>query len=132
LNEDADRFSYRAQRCQRNVLLHQHHFLRYTASLVLDLISGYGYKPIRSLLTYLLVISAFAFAYFALGGANGQGLSWNEAIVISMTAFHGRGFFQTDFQVGDPQAAVAAVEALLGLLIEIVLIATFTQRFFAR
>jgi hypothetical protein len=49
-----------------------------------------------------------------------------------MTAFHGRGFCQTTFQVGDPQGAVAAVEALLGLLIEIPFIATFTQRFFAR
>jgi hypothetical protein len=61
---------------------------------------------------------------------------WNEAIVISMTAFHGRGFFQTAFQPGDLQVAVAAVGAfmglLIGLLIEIVLIATFTQRFFAR
>jgi hypothetical protein len=78
------------------------------------------------------VILAFAAGYFALGGANGHTLSWNEAIVISMTAFHGRGFFQTAFQPGDFQAAVAAIEALLGLLIEIVLIATFTQRFFAR
>jgi hypothetical protein len=49
-----------------------------------------------------------------------------------MTAFHGRGFFSAVFQPGDLQAAVAAVEALIGLLIEIVLIATFTQRFFAR
>ena len=49
-----------------------------------------------------------------------------------MAAFHGRGFFQTAFQPGDLQAAVAAVEAFIGLLIEIVLIATFTQLFFAR
>ena len=37
-----------------------------------------------------------------------------------------------DLTAGDLQAAVAAVEAFIGLLIEIVLIATFTQRFFAR
>ena len=100
--------------------------------LLLDLISGYGYRPVRSLIAYVLVILGFAAAYFALGGANGQALSWNEAIVISMTAFHGRGFFSAVFQPGDLQAAVAAVEAFIGLLIEIVLIATFTQRFFAR
>jgi hypothetical protein len=83
-----------------------------------------------------IVILGFAVTYFALGASHGQPLVWNEAIVISMTAFHGRGFFQTAFQPGDLQAAVAAVEAfiglLIGLLIEIVLIATFTQRFFAR
>jgi hypothetical protein len=86
----------------------------------------------RSFITYLLVILAFAAAFVALGGANGQALPWNEAIVVSMTAFHGRGFFSSVFQPGDPQAAVAAAEALIGLFIEITFIATFTQRFFGR
>jgi uncharacterized protein YjbI with pentapeptide repeats len=132
MNEVADRFLYRAQVRQRGVLLRRFRIPQYLGSWLLDLISGYGYKPIRSFITYVLVILGFAAAYFALGGANGQMLSWNEAIVISMTAFHGRGFFSSIFQPGDLQAAVAAVEAFIGLLIEIVLIATFTQRFFAR
>jgi hypothetical protein len=101
-------------------------------SWFLDLISGYGYRPMRSLIAYIVVILGFAATYFALGGANGQLHSWNEALVVSMTAFHGRGFFAAVFQPGDLQAAVAAVEAFIGLLIEIVFIATFTQRFFAR
>ena len=52
--------------------------------------------------------------------------------MVSLTAFHGRGFFATAFLPGDPQAALAAGEAVIGLLIEITFIATFTQRFFAR
>lgn len=132
MTEIADRFSYRGQVCQRAVLLREFNFLQYLGSLFLDLISGYGYKPMRSFITYALVVVGFAAAYFALGTASGQHLAWNEAIVISMTAFHGRGFFSAVFQPGDLQAAVAAVEAFIGLLIEIVLIATFTQRFFAR
>jgi hypothetical protein len=132
LNEDADRFAYRAQRLQRRVLRQQGHLVRALGSWLLDVVAGYGYRPIRSLIAYVIIICAFAAAYFALGSANGQALSWNEAIVISMTAFHGRGFFSAVFQPGDLQAAVAAVEAFIGLLIEIVLIATFTQRFFAR
>ncbi len=44
--------------------------------------------------------------------------------------FHGCGFFATAFQPGDPQAGLAALEAVFGLLIEISFIATFTQRFF--
>ena len=109
--------------------------LRFGAALgswFLDLISGYGYRPMRSFIVYVLVILAFAAVYLTLGSSNGNPLSWNEAIVISMTAFHGRGFFSTAFLPGDPQAAVAAGEALIGLFIEITFIATFTQRFFAR
>ena len=67
-----------------------------------------------------------------MANAHSQALSWNEALVVSLTAFHGRGFFATAFQPGDPQAALAALEAIIGLLIEITFIATFTQRFFAR
>lgn len=132
MNEVADRFLYRSQVLQRRVLLRRLRIPQYLGSWLLDLISGYGYRPMRSFITYVLVILAFAAAYFTIGGANGQSLSWNEAIVISMTAFHGRGFFSAVFQPGDLQAAVAAVEAFIGLLIEIVFIATFTQRFFAR
>jgi hypothetical protein len=132
LRSDADAFTYRALLMERRVSLRQLSVGRWLGSAVLDAVSGYGFRPTRSFITYALVILGFAAVYLSLGGAHGQVLSWNESIVISMTAFHGRGFFQTSFQVGDPQAAVAAVEALLGLLVEIVLIATFTQRFFAR
>jgi len=78
--------------------LRRFRILRYLGSLFLDLISGYGYRPIRSLIAYVLVILGFAVAYFFLGGANGQSITANEAIVISMTAFHGRGFFSAVFQ----------------------------------
>jgi hypothetical protein len=132
MGEVADRYLYRAQIKQRSVLLRRYRIPQYLGSWFLDLISGYGYRLMRSFITYVLVIVAFAAAYFAFGGANGQALSWNEAIVIGMTAFHGRGFFSSVFQPGGLQAAVAAVEAFIGLLIEIVFIATFTQRFFAR
>jgi hypothetical protein len=87
---------------------------------------------LRSFATYLLVVTVFGLVYWALGAQTGHTLTWNEAGVVSLTAFHGRGFFATAFQPGDPQAAVAAIEAVIGLLIEITFIATFTQRFFAR
>jgi uncharacterized protein YjbI with pentapeptide repeats len=132
LHEDADRFAYRAQVLQRRVLRRQGHWLRSLGSLFLDAVSGYGYRPMRSVLTYLLVVAGFAVAYFALGSATGHPLAWNEALVVSLTAFHGRGFFASVFQPSDPQAALAAMEAVIGLLIEIIFIATFTQRFFAR
>ncbi len=130
LNEDAARFSYRAQLMQRKVFWHQgiRSLGQYLFSLFLALLTGYGYKPIRSFITYSIVISMFAFIYYLLG----THLAWNEAIVISMTAFHGRGFFPEQFHPGDPQALVAAIEAFVGLLIEVTFIATLTQRLFGK
>jgi hypothetical protein len=128
LNEHASRFAYHAQLMQRKVFWYQRKFLSYLGSLFLDLLSGYGYKVGRCFIAYALVIGVFATIYHLLGTHP----SWNESIVISMTAFHGRGFFPEQFHPGDPQALAAAIEAFVGLLIEITLIATLTQRFFGR
>jgi hypothetical protein len=92
--------------------------------------AGYGYKPGRSLLARLVLVVGFAAAYFELGVTAPLHLAWYEALVVSLTAFHGRGFFAQQFNPGDPQAILAAGEAVVGLLIEISFIATFTQRFF--
>jgi hypothetical protein len=132
MNTEADRFAYRGQVLHRQVLRRRGRLVATLGSWFLDCIAGYGYRPIRSFTTYALVILGFAVTFLVLGSANRQPLSWNEAIVISMTAFHGRGFFSAVFKPGDLQAAIAAVEAFIGLLIEIVLIATFTNRFFSR
>lgn len=148
LNEDADRFAYRAQVLQRVVLFRQV-FLRveeqpqgpwwqlrkltaYLGSWFLAIIAGYGYRPGRSILAYLLLVSGFAAAYFVLGAPSGAHLNWYEALVVSLTAFHGRGFFAQQYAPGDPQSIIAAAEAVVGLLIEISFIATFTQRFLGK
>ena len=46
--------------------------------------------------------------------------------------YHGRGFLPGPFALGDPVTALAALEAVVGIFIEISFIATFTQRFFGR
>jgi Pentapeptide repeats (8 copies) len=132
LNEDADRFAYRAQLCQRRLLRMQRHYLRYLGSLFLGLISGYGYRPLRSVATYVLVVLTFAGAYLLNAQFAAPHLRRDEALVLSISAFHGRGFFTTGISLGDTLARLAAGEAIIGLLIEITFIATFTQRFFAR
>jgi hypothetical protein len=132
LSEAADRFDYRSQLWQRRVLRRRGHPGRAFGLWLLDLVAGYGYKPMRSIITYLLVVTLFGLAYWMLGLTTGHTLTWNEAGVVSLTAFHGRGFFPTAFSPGDPQAALAAVEAVIGLLIEITFIATFTQRFLGK
>jgi uncharacterized protein YjbI with pentapeptide repeats len=134
LNEEASRFAYRAQVLERKVLWWQRKPLSCLFSWFLFLIAGYGYRPIRSIITYLLVIAFFAAAYFVFGVTESgpHHLKWYESIVVSLTAFHGRGFLSDQFKPGDPQSIIAAIEAAVGLVIEIIFIATFTQRFFGR
>jgi hypothetical protein len=56
-----------------------------------------------------------------------------EAVVFSMTSFHGRGFSPgQNITLGNPLAVLAAAEAFVGLLIEVTFIATFTQRIFGK
>ena len=132
VNEDADRFAYRAQVLQCDVLRRQGQWLRYFGSMLLDLVSGYGYRPLRSVIAYVLIVCIFAGMYLLNAQFAAPHLSWDEALVLSISSFHGRGFFTTGISLGDTLARLAAGEAIIGLLIEITFIATFTQRFFAR
>jgi hypothetical protein len=101
-------------------------------SAFLDLLAGHGYKQGRTLDTYLLAILGFGTAYYFLGQSVGPQLSPLGAFVLSMTSFHGRGFFPGNIAVDGPLTVLAAFEALVGLVVEASFIAAFTQRFFAR
>jgi hypothetical protein len=97
-------------------------------SWFLFLLAGYGYRLGRSFLSYLLIISLFMTIYRLLD----PHLAWNEAFVVSMTAFHGRGFSPSTFTPSDLLSFASAAEAFVGLIIEVTFIATLTQRFFSR
>lgn len=140
LNEHADRFAYRAQLCQRVVTRKRHRYLPYIGSLLLDLLAGYGYRPGRAILLYLAVIIWFANFYvwaskslitLGLPPSHVQPLAWYEALILSVSSFHGRGF-QPFQNLNDPVAALAGIQAVFGLVIEVSFIATFTQRFFGK
>jgi len=145
INEDAARFNYRAQNLQKSFLWFQMtqfdvQFRQrmkllgaWLFSWFLFLLAGYGYKPSRSFLAYLLVISGFATAYYLIGHTVGPMLSPLGAFVFSMASFHGRGFFPgNNISLDDPLTVLAAFEALVGLIIEVTFIATLTQRFFGK
>jgi hypothetical protein len=104
------------------------------AVVLLDLIVGYGYRVGRALMVYICTILAFAGVYFAIGQTlySRGPISPLEALIVSIIAFHGRGFFPSTFFVGDPQAEVGAFEAVIGLVVEITLVAAFTRRAFGR
>ncbi len=132
LDEEAARFAYRAQLLQRIVLRRQSKYGQYLFSLLLDLLAGYGYRPGRSIMAYLVVIFGFMGLYLLNAHGAAAHLSWDEALVLSVSSFHGRGFLLQNVALGDAFARLAAAEAVLGLLIEVCFIATFTQRFFGR
>jgi uncharacterized protein YjbI with pentapeptide repeats len=148
LNEEALQFAYRAQLLQRGVLWRQMLQLRrhgrkglgrlakkmvsYFFSWLLDLFAGYGYKPLRSLITYLIVIGLFMLIYFALGTGYGTHLSWWQSLAMSLTAFHGRLFLSDGLKSGGQQVFVTAIEAFVGLIIEVSLIAIYVQRLFRK
>ena len=132
LYEDASRFAYRAQVLQRTVLRLQKHTGQYLFSYFLDILAGYGYRPGRTVITYLLVISLFALTYALISLGVHPGLSPLGCLIFSVTSFHGRGFFPGGVPLDSPLTVLAACEAVIGLVIEISFIATFTQRFFGK
>jgi hypothetical protein len=112
------------------VFRRQRKFGQYLFSLFLDLLAGYGYRPGRSVIWYLVIIVGFALAYFAFGNFP----LMPDALVFSLTSFHGRGFFPglgNETTLHNPLVVLASVEAVIGLFIEISFIATFTKRFFS-
>lgn len=132
LNEETAKFAYRAQKLQCIVLHRQKKFLRYLFYSFLDMLAGYGYRPLRSVIWYLVIIAVFTSAYYLLGQTGTHLFSLDGALVFSVTSFHGRGFFPGGLSLEDAITKLAALEAVIGLLIEISFIATFTQRFFGR
>jgi uncharacterized protein YjbI with pentapeptide repeats len=127
MSEEANRFTYRAQIMQRRALRYEHKRAQYLFSLLLSAISGYGYRFGRGLAAYLLVVLGFAVAYVYLAPVD-----WTAAFVASVNAFHGRGFQPDVLKTSDLLWLVSAAEAFLGLVIEVVLVATLTQRLFGR
>lgn len=132
---------YRTRQFQleRRSLLLQRKFGGLLLSLLLNMVSGYGDRPGRAFACYVATISIFTCVYYAITNTirgilltQSPRLKWYEALVFSISSFHGRGFFPQTIHLGDAVAIAAAVEAVVGLFIELVFIATFTQRFFTQ
>jgi hypothetical protein len=148
LNEEASYFAYRGEVLQRKVLWKQMLQLRrqgrkglpqlvqkmvsYLLTWPLDLFAGYGYKPMRALIIYLLTIVGFMLIYAVMSTAQHFHLSWGQLFIVSMTAFHGGAFLPNQFTLDSPLAFISAIEAFVGLLIEVSLITAFAQRFFRK
>jgi uncharacterized protein YjbI with pentapeptide repeats len=119
-------------RMRRGLLLNTEHFGAWITSVILNAISGYGERIGRTLGTYFFLVLGFAIIYFAgsnflhIGTAH---VSVSDALIESFVSFHGRGFVITTLRSGDPMAGVTVVEAVFGLFLEAIFIATFSRRF---
>ena len=143
LNEVSTYFAYRVKVLQRrliwlhafqqklNLLQKTRNLISFLFSLFLDILAGYGYRPWRSFLWYLIIIFGFAMSYYTLGHLP----LLPDAFVYSLTSLHGRGFFPgftNKSSLHEPLIVFAALEAVIGLFIEISFIATFTQRYLGK
>jgi hypothetical protein len=54
-------------------------------------------------------------------------MSGVDALILSLTSFHGRGL-QPSVGLTDGMRAIAGIEAILGLMLEALFIAAFTRR----
>jgi len=117
---------------ERKALRYERNVGGWLLNCILGAVAGHGEKPGRIFIAYLVVVLSFATAYLGVTHFVETGLShlsWDEALVLSLTSFHGRGFFPGFLSLGDWVSRIAALEAVIGLFIELILIATFSRRF---
>jgi hypothetical protein len=133
LAENADVFAYRTQILQRKLHFRWRRFGRWSASWFLAALSGYGYRLGNIFVAYGLVLAAFALIFWALGvrsfdAAPPYQALW-DSFLVSLAAIHGRALIE---QLGawTPAAWVAAVESVIGIVIEGVFVAMIIQRLF--
>jgi hypothetical protein len=110
LNEEADHFAYRAQVLQRVVWRRQRRWVQYAFSWLLAGVAGYGYKPSRCFVLYVLALSGFTLAHYLVGAVDGHSLTVLNALAVSVQSLHGRLF---SFQSSDPQTLLNTIEAFV-------------------
>lgn len=149
LSEHSIRFNYRAQVLQRQILWWQwvwgqagsqegalakltgwqrvSRFSGWLVSVMLDLLSGYGSKLGRCFLAYVLCVTIFAIAHFIVGRTIDTSNSLNafQAVALSIQSLHGRNF---TFHPTNAQVALNTAEAIVGLVIESLIVAILTRR----
>jgi uncharacterized protein YjbI with pentapeptide repeats len=133
LRAPADAFAYRGHRMERRLLREQGRYLTTAASWLLDLFTGYSYRPLRIIGWYLFVVTAWALFYYSRAGGAPTPVDsalLGDAVAASVGALMGRG--ATPEAMVSGARAAATIEGILGLFFEVSLIIAFTQRAFGR
>jgi len=134
LNEEADRFDYRAQVLQRKVYWNQitwspgqlvQSLGKWLFSAILAAFTGYGYKPQRCFSWYIIFLLFFTLLHMMVGARVGHPQTFPNALAVSIQSLHGRIF---SFQSSDPQTWLNTAEAFVGLFIEAIVVAVIIHR----
>jgi hypothetical protein len=127
MRREADAYGYRARIAEtwglQNFLARR----SFVSAWFLRIICGWGYRPLFTVIWYGLMLLLFAIGYSVLG----PHLNLWQSLLLSVTAFHGRGLVPAVGNVSTPVAALAAGEAVVGLVLEATFVATFVQRVLA-
>jgi uncharacterized protein YjbI with pentapeptide repeats len=102
----------------------------YWGAAILYSFTGYGEHMGRILATYFGTILMFAAIYLAVIGQ--WGISQVvDALIFSISSFHGLGLigFNGITSPHDPLVIIGGVEAIIGIFIIVILVATFSRRF---
>jgi uncharacterized protein YjbI with pentapeptide repeats len=130
LSNFASAYRLRELRMERRALRIEGKFWAWLGLRLLGILSGGGERPSRTVRAYVITITSFAILYYLLGIFTNADLSPVSATILSVISFHGRGFFPSGARtLTDPFVILAAIEAVIGLFIEIIFIATFSRRF---
>jgi uncharacterized protein YjbI with pentapeptide repeats len=149
LNEPAEHFAYRALTMQRTLYVMQNRYRSALFSGLLDVVAGYGYKLENCVRAYFVTQVSFISLYllarlaghYALTHSlnvqiNSLPLAFLEATILSITSFHGRAFLPGGFTAAATSftslayGVIAAIEAVVGLVIEAIFVAVLVQRYF--
>jgi hypothetical protein len=99
---------------------------------LLNLASGQDEEPQRTFVACSLIITVFTTISWAVSiesAIRWQLLEWDKALALSFGSLHGLGFFPSQIGLRDPLAIVAGFAAVIGLFIELILIATLSNCF---
>src|SRR6266516_2273966 len=67
---------------------------------------GYGYRPYRCLMIYILAVIGFTLAHYIVGAVAGQPLTFLNALAVSVQSLHGRLF---SFESTNPQTLLNTI-----------------------
>ncbi len=142
LTDNAAHFAYRAKCLKRTVLRYDFLLARTMKqrfqigwsllfSWTLFLLAGYGYRIWRCLLWYGGVVLLFMFFYWWLDPIH---VPWWTALGESVNVFHGRGATPSIAELVHPIrfTLLTVAEAIIGLVVEVVFVATMIQRLFGK
>jgi Pentapeptide repeats (8 copies) len=142
LLDDASRFAYRAACLQRSALWYDLLLAKtiqyriqsswsWLFSWTLFLLAGYGYRLRRCLFWYIGIVLTFTFLYWWIDPVH---LPWWVALGESVNVFHGRGTTPNITELAHPARFLVStvVEAIVGLVIEVIFVATMVQRLFGK